>query len=195
MKRNFSVPFVLGSASPRRESLLERIGIVPDEILPADIDETMAPQEGGKAFALRMAVEKAEEVARQRPNALVLGADTVVACGKRILQKPDNADEARAHLSHLSGRKHLIHGGVCLCLPNGERLTRTSRTWVTFKHLSHEELDAYIASGEWDGKAGAYAIQGLAACFVSSIRGSYTNIVGLPIFEVNAMLTGTGLMQ
>ena len=189
---NVPHPLALASASPRRLDLLAQIGVVPDVVDPADIDETPRRNELPPQHAARLAKEKALAVAGRRPEALVLAADTVVACGRRILPKAENAPTARKCLELLSGRRHRVFGGVCLVLPDGRCLSRLVRTDVAFKCLSAAEIDAYIASGEWDGKAGGYAVQGAAAAFVRWIGGSYSNIVGLPLFETSALLSGCG---
>ncbi|MBB3266207.1 septum formation protein [Azospirillum sp. OGB3] len=188
---------VLASASPRRLDLLRQIGVVPDAVDPADIDESPLPRELPPQHALRLAGEKAAAVAARHPGAFVLAADTVVACGRRILPKAEEEKQARACLGLLSGRRHRVFGGVVLLAPAGEeealrRSERLVRTDVTFKSLSHEETESYIASGEWQGKAGGYAIQGRAAAHVRWIGGSYSNVVGLPLFEVAALLRGAG---
>ncbi|WP_207456607.1 Maf family protein [Azospirillum sp. SYSU D00513] len=188
---------VLASASPRRLDLLRQIGIVPDAVDPADIDETPRPAELPNLHALRLAGEKAAAVAARQDGALVLAADTVVACGRRILPKAETEAQARECLELLSGRRHRVFGGMVLLVPGaaGEaprRLERTVRTDVTFKVLARAEIDSYIASGEWQGKAGGYAIQGRAAGLIRYIGGSYSNVVGLPLFELSALLRGAG---
>ncbi|WP_454017153.1 Maf family protein [Azospirillum sp. Marseille-Q6669] len=188
---------VLASASPRRLDLLRQIGVVPDAVDPADIDESPLPRELPPQHALRLAGEKASAVAARHPGAFVLAADTVVACGRRILPKAEEEKQARACLALLSGRRHRVFGGVVLLSPTGDgealrRSDRLVRTDVTFKSLSHEETESYIASGEWQGKAGGYAIQGRAAVHIRWIGGSYSNVVGLPLFEVAALLRGAG---
>ncbi len=195
-------PLVLGSASPRRRALLAQIGLTPDEVVPADIDESARPDELPRAYAERLAREKALTVAAQRPNALVLTADTVVAAGRRILDKPADATAARAHLALLSGRRHRVITAVALAEPAAPPRdarpapptlrTRRVETQVKLKRLSAQEIDAYLDSGEWRGKAGGYAIQGLAGAFAVSINGSYANVVGLPLVEVAGLLAGAG---
>jgi septum formation protein len=185
-------PLVLASASPRRTDLLRQIGIVPDAILPADIDERPRPRELPTNLALRLAAAKAAAVAAVRPDAMVLGADTVVACGRRVLAKTDDAAEARHFLSLLSGRRHRVFGGIAVAAPDGRVVSRVVVTAVAFKRLEPAEIDAYLRSGEWRGKAGAYAIQGRAAAFVRWLAGSYSNVVGLPLFETAALLRGIG---
>jgi septum formation protein len=183
---------VLASASPRRLDLMRQIGVEPDAVIPADIDETPGPRELPVPYAERLAESKARAVAALRPDAFVLGADTVVACGRRILPKAEDVDTARACLVQLSGRRHRVIGGVCLIAPDGRGVFRRVVTHVTFKRLEVGEIDGYLASGEWRGKAGGYAIQGLAAVFVRWLGGSYSNVVGLPLFETMALLRGAG---
>ena len=184
---------VLASASPRRLDLLRQIGLVPDAVDPADIDESPLPRELPPQHAARLALAKARAVAERHPEAFVLAADTVVACGRRILPKAETESQARSCLELLSGRRHRVLGGVVLLAPGADRpVDRLVRTDVTFKPLSHEETESYIASGEWHGKAGGYAIQGRAAAYVRWIGGSYSNVVGLPLFEVAGMLRGAG---
>jgi len=186
-------PLVLASSSPRRRDLLAQIGLVPAAIDPAHIDESPLKDELPANHAQRLAVEKARAVAGRHPGHLVLAADTVVAAGRRILPKAEDAATARACLDLLSGRRHRVYGGVCLIGADGREWTRTVQTAVVFKPLSAEERQAYIASGEWKGKAGGYAIQGLGALFVRQIVGSYPNVVGLPLFEVAGLLRAAGL--
>jgi septum formation protein len=187
-----SWPLVLASASPRRRDLLRQIGIEPAAVDPADIDETPLKGELPAPHAQRLARAKAEAVAARRPDALVLAADTVVAVGRRILPKAETEAEARACIALLSGRRHRVLGGVALALPDGRRLERLVTTTVAFKRIDAPELEAYIAAGEWRGKAGGYAIQGRAATQVRWIEGSYSNVVGLPLFEVAQLLRGVG---
>jgi septum formation protein len=183
---------VLASASPRRLELLKQIDCVPDIVDPADLDETPGRDETPPRHAERLAIEKAQAVALRRPGAFVLGADTVVACGRRILPKAEDVVTARKCLELLSGRRHRVHGGVALVAPDGTIGTRRVQSAVAFKRLSETEIAWYLESGEWHGKAGGYAIQGLAARFVREIVGSYTNIVGLPLFETAQLLIGRG---
>ncbi len=181
---------ILGSASPRRRELLAQIGIVPDDIRPADIDETPLKGELPRPYAARLAQEKALAV-RAGADELVLSADTVVAAGRRIMGKPADPTEAESFLRLLSGRRHRVITGVAV--RHGEILrSREVETVVTMKRLSDEDVATYLASGEWEGKAGGYAIQGLAAAFIPRINGSYTNVVGLPLTEVANMLAGIG---
>ncbi|MFD2264959.1 Maf family protein [Lacibacterium aquatile] len=183
---------VLASASPRRLDLLRQIGIEPSGVAPADIDETPLRHELPGPHARRLAAAKAAAVAQTYPNAYILAADTVVAVGRRILPKAEDEATARACLKLLSGRNHKVWGGITLLAPDGRASHRLVRSQVTFKRLSADETDRYIASGEWHGKAGGYAIQGLAARYVLGIEGSYSNIVGLSLYDVGAMLDGLG---
>jgi septum formation protein len=186
------VTLVLASASPRRLALLEQIGVVPERVDPADLDERVLKGELPGPHALRLAAEKAAAVAPRHAGAFVLGADTVVACGRRILPKADDEATARQCLLFLSGRRHRVHGGVALVDPEGRVRTRRVETVVAFKRLEAAEIDAYVASGEWRGKAGGYAVQGRAARFVRWLGGSYSNVVGLPLFETASLLEGSG---
>jgi septum formation protein len=183
---------VLASASPRRLDLLRQIAIVPAAVDPAEVDEAPRRGELPAPHAARLAEEKARTVAARHPGCFVLAADTVVACGRRILPKAEDPRTARRCLELLSGRRHRVHGGVCLITPDGGVASRLVTTVVTFKRLEAAELDAYLAAGEWDGKAGGYAIQGLAAAYVRAVNGSYSNIVGLPLFETAQLLKGRG---
>ena len=183
---------ILASASPRRRDLLAQIGIVPDAIVPADIDEASQRDESPVQTASRLAVEKARAVAALEPDAYVLAADTVVAVGRRNLGKPASVDEARRFLKLLSGRRHRVLGGISVIAPDGRVSDRLSTTLVRFKRLSEAEISGYLDTGEWDGKAGGYAIQGLAAAFVPAVSGSYTNVVGLDVAMVRLMLAGLG---
>ena len=187
-----SPEFILASASPRRVELLRQISIVPDHILPAEIEETPLKNEQPRDLVARLAAAKAAAIAKDYPDAYVLAADTVVACGRRILPKAETTDDARALLEMLSGRRHRVISGVFIFAPAGASSARAVETAVTFKRLSSAELDNYLASDEWRDKAGAYAIQGLAARFVCSLNGSYSNVVGLPLYETSQMLSGLG---
>jgi len=192
-------PLVLASASPRRLALLEQIGIEPDALRPASIDETPRKGERPRTLARRLAREKAR-AARSRlhrepelADACVLAADTVVAVGNRVLMKPEYLDEAAAALQLLSGRSHRVYTAVCFITSQGAMRMRTVETRVRFKRLSSEEMESYLASGEWRGKAGGYAIQGIAGAFVQKIVGSYSAVVGLPLNEVVSLLIGEGM--
>ena len=188
-------PLVLASASPRRLDLLVQVGIVPDFIEPAHVDETPVPRERPEHLAVRLARAKVQAVAARHPDVWVLGADTVVACGRRIVPKPANAAEARACLVLLSGRRHRVWGGVAVVTPDGATRLRRVVTAVTFKRLHPAEIADYVASEEWRGKAGGYAIQGRAARFVAAIGGSYSNVVGLALYETCALLDGLGFRR
>ena len=181
---------ILASASPRRRELLARLGLQPHAVAPADIDETPARGELPRDYAKRMAREKAEAAARA--DAFVLAGDTVVAAGRRILPKAEDEATARTCLELLSGRRHRVLSAIALRAPDGAMRERLSETVVMFKRLSADEIDAYIASGEWDGKAGGYAIQGTAEGLVSRIQGSHSGVVGLPLFETRALLKAAG---
>jgi len=187
-----AAPLILASASPRRLELLHQIGIRPDRIVPAEIDETPLRGELPVAYARRVAAAKAVTVVARHPGAFVLAADTVVACGRRILPKAEDEATARACLSLLSGRRHRVLGAVELVAPDGRLSRRLVTTVVRFNRLTAEEIAGYLASGEWQGKAGGYAIQGRAAAFAPAIIGSYSNVVGLPLAETSAMLRGLG---
>jgi len=183
---------VLASASPRRLELLRQVGLVPDRIDPADLDETPRPGELPPVHAVRLAQEKARAVMPRHPGAYILGADTVVACGRRILPKTEDEASARRCLELLSGRRHRVHGGIALASPDGQLSLRRVDSQVAFKRLSECEIAAYLRSGEWRGKAGGYAIQGRAAALIRWVSGSYTNVVGLPLFETVQLLAGRG---
>ncbi|QQM31034.1 septum formation protein Maf [Martelella lutilitoris] len=190
---------VLASASPRRVDLLAQIGVTPDRILPADIDETPLAKETPRLLAGRLACGKAGVVAGMLDDdaawrgAAILAADTVVAVGRRILPKASSQDEAMSCLSLLSGRNHRVFTGLCVRIAgDAEESLRVVETRVTFKHLSKKEIEAYLASGEWHGKAGAYAVQGRAAAFIARLVGSYSAVVGLPLYETQTLLSGRG---
>jgi septum formation protein len=185
-------PLVLASASPRRQELLRQIGIDPDIVLPAEIDETPRRNEMPVAYARRMAEAKLQAALEQNPHCFVIAADTVVARGRRILPRADDIDTARRCLRLLSGRRHRVLGAVVVAGPDGRRARRLVTTSVQFKQLTESEIEAYAAGGEWRGKAGGYAIQGRAAIFVRTMSGSYSNVVGLPLFETHALLAGLG---
>lgn len=185
-----AVPLILASASPRRIELLARLGVTPDEVVPAQIDETPRKAERPDHYACRMAAEKAAAVAR--PGSLVLAADTVVAAGRRILPKAEDEEEARQALALLSGRRHRVHSAVAVTDAEGRTRIRLSTSLVAFKPLSAAEIDAYIASGDWRGKAGGYAIQGRAEALVRSLSGSHSGVMGLPLYETRALLRAAG---
>jgi nucleoside triphosphate pyrophosphatase len=190
-----AAPFILASASPRRKSLLEQIGVTPDKIIAAELDEATLKGELPRDYALRLAREKAQTVAVGNPGAMVLGADTVVACGRRILPKAEDEQTARDCLALISGRAHRVYSGIALVMADANIRTRTVETRVKVRRLDSVAIDEYIASGEWRGKAGGYAIQGLFAKHILSLAGSYTNVVGLPLYETSNLLTGAGRIK
>ena len=207
--RPTSPPLVLASASPRRLDLLRQVGLEPDRIEPTDVDETPLRDETPRRLALRLAERKAAAAAALAPDAYVLGADTVVAQGRRLLGKAEDAAEARRWLELLSGRAHRVFTGVALIAPSGvpafRRRARSGGRWrpcrravrlaearVRFKRLTSQEIDGYLETDEWRGKAGAYAIQGLAGGFVIEVQGSYSAIIGLPLYETRMLLEGLG---
>ena len=184
---------LLASASPRRLALLAQIGVTPDQVLATDIDETPRRAEAPRLLAQRLARAKAQAAAR--PDWLVLAADTVVAVGSRVLPKAETETQARACLTLLSGRRHHVLTAVVLVTPDGRVLERVEDSVVGFARLTAAQIDAYIGSGEWQGKAGGYAIQGLAASHIRFLSGSYSNVVGLPLFEVAQLLRGAGYLR
>lgn len=186
------VPFILASASPRRLDLLAQIGLRPDAVDAPNVDEAVLPRELPAAYARRIAQEKLAAVTLRHPSAFVLAADTVVALGRRILPKAEDAATARRCLELLSGRRHKVVGGIAIAAADGRQTVRVVTTNVIFKRLEPAEIERYLAGGEWHGKAGGYAVQGQAAAFIPSIGGSYSNIVGLSLSDVYAMLTGLG---
>lgn len=181
---------ILASASPRRRELLARLGVEPARVAPADIDETPHEGERPRDYAIRMAREKAEAAASAEGH--VLAGDTVVAVGRRILPKAENEKTARHCLELMSGRRHRVLSAIALRAPDGTLRERLSETIVIFKRLSREEVDAYLASGEWHGKAGGYAIQGAAEGLIKRIDGSHSGVVGLPLHETRALLKAAG---
>lgn len=183
---------ILASASPRRQELLAEQNIIPDAIIPADIDETPFKNELPRPYVKRMAIKKAREVAKDNQGAYILAADTVVVMGRRILQKPVDATEEHKFLTLMSGRRHTVMTGHCLITPEGNEISRVVETVVKFKQMSEDEKQSYIASGEWEGKAGGYAIQGQAAHYISFISGSYSSVIGLSIYDTVQMLKGNG---
>jgi septum formation protein len=185
---------VLASASPRRCELLARLGINPGRITPADIDETRAPREIPRDYVVRMAREKAQSLtqATAAGGAHVLAGDTVVALGRRILPKAEDEATARRCLELMSGRRHRVLSAVALLSPDGTLRERLSETIVRFKPLSRAEIEAYLASGEWHGKAGGYAIQGRAEALIAWIGGSHSGVMGLPLYETRALLRAAG---
>ena len=191
-------PLVLASGSPRRLGLLDQIGVEPFKLMPANVDESAQPKETPRALAKRLSRTKAEVAKRNAErdpdtsNAYILAADTVVAVGRRILPKPELTDEAANCLRLLSGRAHRVYTSLCLINPRGKVRQKMVETRVRFKRLTHVEMETYLATGEWQGKAGGYAIQGRAGAFVTKIVGSYTNVVGLPLNETMMLLIGEG---
>ena len=192
MADSLKAPLILASASPRRLDLLRQVGIEPERVQPAEVDESVLGSELPQAYARRVAWAKLDAVAAGEKEAFVLAADTVVALGRRILPKAENVEEAERCLDLLSGRRHRVLGAICLQAPNGERRHRLVTTQVSFKRLSAEETAAYLECGEWRGKAGGYAIQGRAAAFIPWINGSYPNVVGLAVAETVGLLRGLG---
>ena len=186
---------VLASASPRRLDLLAQIGVTPSRVDPADIDETPLRDETARRLALRLAEQKAQATALRHPGVFVLGADTVVAVGRRLLPKAETEDQARCCLALLSGRAHKVLTAVALIAPDGRAASRLSETRLHVKRLTRAEIEAYIASGEWRGKAGGYAIQGRAGAFILDLSGSYSGVVGLPLYETCALLEGLGYLR
>ncbi|WP_421931052.1 Maf family nucleotide pyrophosphatase [Phenylobacterium sp.] len=186
---------VLASASPRRLDLLAQIGLAPDAVVAAEIDETPLPNETPRLLALRLAVAKAAKVAAEQPAAYVLAADTVVAVGRRILPKVESEAEGRACLALLSGRAHKVLTAVALRSPDGRAASRLVETRLHFKRLTPADISEYLAGGEGVGKAGGYAIQGRAGAFVIALQGSYTAVVGLPLYETQNLLTGLGFSR
>ena len=186
---------VLASASPRRLDLLRQIGLEPDRVEPADVDETPLAKETPRRLALRLAEAKAAAAAARAPGAWVLGADTVVAQGRRLLGKAEDEAEARAWLELLSGRGHRVFTGVAVIAPSGRRAVRLAEARVRFKRLTDAEIGAYLDCGEWRGKAGGYAIQGRAAGFDLQVQGSYSAVIGLPLYETRMLLEGLGFRR
>ena len=184
--------FILASQSPRRKHLLAEAGILVDYVIAADIDETPIKNERPADYVLRMAQQKADAVASRAGGQFVLSADTAVICGRRILPKAETKEEASFCLELLSGRSHRVYGGICLYLPDGELRTKLSVSRIKFRPLSLSDKHAYLQSGEWQGKAGGYAIQGRAGLYVRQIIGSYSNIVGLDMHKVAGLLLGAG---
>lgn len=187
-----AAPLILASASPRRRDLLAQMGIAPDTIAAADIDETPLTSETPTALALRLAVEKARAVAVNCPDAFVLAADTVVSVGRRILPKAETREEVEACLTLLSGRNHRVTTGVAVVAPGGKLSSRAVETRLSVKRLSRDEIMAYLDSDEGLGKAGGYGIQGLAGSYIIRLSGSYSAVVGLPLYETRALLDGAG---
>lgn len=191
---NARARLILASASPRRLDLLAQIGVTPDAIDPAHIDETPRRGELPAGYAARMAAEKAKAVAARHPGAVIISGDTVVAAGRHILPKAEDEACARDCLRRLSGRRHRVLSAVTLICADGMARHRLSESIVLFKRLHPDDVDAYVASGEWRGKAGGYAIQGRAAALIRWMAGSPSGVVGLPLFETRALLLAAGLL-
>jgi septum formation protein len=183
---------ILASASPRRLQLLAQAGVIPVAVDPPEIDETPGRDETPRRLALRLAVEKAQAVALRHPDAFVLAADTLVAVGRRVLNKPVDEAQARAMLKLLSGRAHRVMTGVAVVAPDGRQASRLTETRITFKRLTSQETADFIAGGEWQDAAGGYKIHQMAGAFVTDLSGSYTGVVGLPLYEALALLRGLG---
>ena len=183
---------ILASGSPRRKELLGQLNMVPDKIISPNIDETPQKQETPKQLSMRLSQEKAHAVHQENSSCYVLAADTVVACGRQILDKAETSQSAEMYLLKLSGRRHQVHGGITLITPEGKTITRHCLTRVQFKPLAEQEISAYIQSKEWEGKAGGYAIQGFAGSFVKYISGSYSNVVGLSLYDTMSIFKSAG---
>lgn len=190
---------VLASASPRRLALLQQCGVEPDFIVPTDADEEPRRGEVPRSIAKRLSRDKAElalekiALSEEMKGSVILAADTVVGVGRRILPKAESLEQAADCLRLLSGRNHKVYTGMTLVTANGTFRNRLVTTRLRFKRLSRQEMDAYLASGEWRGKAGGYAIQGIAGCFVVKLTGSYSNVVGLPLYEAVSLISGEGI--
>lgn len=189
------MPFILASSSPRRKELLESIGLIPDQILSPDVDESPLKGEEIKPYVKRIAILKARAIHTQNPTAYVLAADTAVEARRKILLKAETQEEARTMLTSFSGRRHRVYTAICAISPEGKEISNLVTTRISFKRLSAQEIKSYISTGEWEGKAGAYSIQGQAAKFVKFISGSYTNVVGLPLYETDCLLKGIGFVS
>jgi septum formation protein len=194
-KKNI-MKFILASSSPRRKDLLEQIGIVPDVIDPPEIDESVRKGEDPRKYALRVAVEKVEVVAAKYDDAFVLAADTIVALGKRVIGKAEDRAGAKRDLSLMSGRTHTVFSGLVIVKKVGGEVvaksTKIVATKVTFKRMTDSELEWYLDQGEWEGKSGSFTLMGKGAAFIEKIRGSHTNVIGLPLCETRNMLLGMG---
>lgn len=186
------IKFILASSSPQRKKLLETIGIIPDDIVPANIDETPKKNEKPKDFALRMSKEKALSVAKNNLNGFILSGDTIVAAGRRIIGKPSSKNEAEKILKLLSGRRHRVLSAFTLIKPDCSEITKVVVSKVKFSRLSDKEINEYLDTNEWQGKAGGYAIQGRASAFVPWISGSYTGVMGFPMNEIKNVLESSG---
>lgn len=183
---------ILASASPRRIELLNQINVIPDSVEPADIDETPLKGEKPADLAKRLSCEKAGFIKQKQKDRYVLAADTVVACGNNVLDKAETKEYALTCLHKLSGRRHRVYGGITLITPDGRVRTRLCQTIVKFKHLTENDIQTYIESQEWEGKAGGYAIQGLAGSYIQYLSGSYSNVVGLSLYDTMKILESGG---
>lgn len=192
--RTRSRNLILASTSPRRLSLLTQIGIKPKAVVDPKVIEHIKQNESPERMVKRLSKEKAEAVFKKHKGVWILAADTVVVCGKHKIGKPRNKVQARKILNLLSGRRHYVYGGVCVIDPLGDIHLRCVKTFVTFKRLQINEIEFYLESGEWLDKAGGYAIQGRGTLFVKKIQGSYSNVVGLPLYETNMLLIGLGYL-
>jgi septum formation protein len=192
------VKLILASGSPRRVELLDQMGVKPDRLMPMDLDESPGKSEHPKSLARRLAGDKAKAARKaikndpQWGNSFILAADTVVSVGRRILPKAEMIEEANNALHLLSGRNHRVYSGVCIITPDGSLRQKVVETRLRFKRIPKAEIEYYLDSGEWRGKAGAYAIQGIAGSFVVKLVGSYSNVVGLPLYETSNLLIGEG---
>jgi septum formation protein len=195
------IKLVLASASPRRLALIEQAGLKPDLLCPVDLDETPRRRETPRALSQRLALDKARGavdlpvVKALGPQRFIVAADTVVAVGRRIVDKPGSVDDAAAALELLSGRSHKVITTVCVMAPGGQMRNRVVETKVRFKRLSREDIDSYLMCDEWRGKAGAYAIQGRAAAFITRLTGSYSAVMGLPLSEATRLLASAGIIM
>jgi septum formation protein len=190
-----SKKLILASASPRRVDLLKQISITPDSISPADIDETPLKAEKPRNLALRLSTQKAQKIAQDHSDSYVLAADTVVACGKTSLDKANTKEQALEYLTKLSGRRHRVYGAIALITPDNRLISRLSTTIVQFRPLSSQEIQSYVDSGQWEGKAGGYGIQGIAGAYIKFISGSYSNVVGLSLYDTLNILKSGGYLE
>ena len=186
---------ILASASPRRLDLLAQVGIAPDQVIPADIDETPMKGELPRQLVERLALGKGQAIAADHKDAFILSADTIVSLGRRILGKPADRTEAEQFFKLMSGRRHTVIGGIAVTSPAGKSVTRVVETVVQFKRLSDLDIGFYLDSGEWEGKAGGYGIQGFAEAYIKAIRGSYSNVVGLSLYDTMQILNGLGFQK
>jgi septum formation protein len=186
---------ILASSSPRRLALLEQVHIIPDQIISPDIDETPEEGEIPKNLVKRLAIEKALMVSENNKDSFILAGDTIVVCGRKIIGKAENEKELKNHLRLLSGRRHKVLSGIAVVDPNGNVRSKVCETIIKFKRLTRKEVQEYIQSKEWENKAGGYGIQGYADCFIKFIRGSYSNVVGLPLYDTMQLLKSSGFKK